>query len=188
MSPNAMNEDERRELIARQHRALYGETSTLYSNNNSNNNPTSSQDVRVQTSGAGRGPSPLAFDPFGMQPQSGAGEGAVQMPPLAPPRMLVPIAPLRRRRLRPRPLTCSTPNRLAAPRPRRLVALHPSQDTSPTDRASPPLAPGPRTRTCTSRAVLPWASVPTRRCPRRWATTRTMRASRTTWPRPLLLQ
>lgn len=81
MSPNAMNEDERRELIARQHRALYGETSTLYSNNNSNNNPTSSQDVRVQTSGAGRGPSPLAFDPFGMQPQSGAGEGAVQMPP-----------------------------------------------------------------------------------------------------------
>ncbi|KNG46403.1 hypothetical protein TW65_06859 [Stemphylium lycopersici] len=76
MSPNAMNEDERRELIARQHRALYGETSTLY-----NNNPTSSQDVRVQTSGAGRGPSPLAFDPFGMQAQNAAGEGSVQMPP-----------------------------------------------------------------------------------------------------------
>ncbi|KAI4653348.1 hypothetical protein J4E93_001113 [Alternaria ventricosa] len=74
MSPNAMNEDERRELIARQHRALYGETSTLY-----NSNPTSSQDVRVQTSAAGRGPSPLAFDPFGMQAQSG--EGSVQMPP-----------------------------------------------------------------------------------------------------------
>ncbi|CAA9963235.1 hypothetical protein PTNB73_06738 [Pyrenophora teres f. teres] len=73
MSPNAMNEDERRELIARQHRALYGETSTLY-----NNNPTSSQDVRVQTSGAGRGQSPLAFDPFGMQAQS---DGSVQMPP-----------------------------------------------------------------------------------------------------------
>ncbi|KAH9867957.1 hypothetical protein IAQ61_007262 [Plenodomus lingam] len=77
MSPNAMNEEERRELIARQHRALYGETSTLY-----NNNPTSSQDVRVQTSQAGRGPSPLAFDPFGMQPQSNSsGEAAVQMPP-----------------------------------------------------------------------------------------------------------
>jgi hypothetical protein len=76
MSPNAMNEDERRELIARQHRALYGETSTLY-----NNNPTSSQDVRVQTSAAGRGPSPLAFDPFGMQAQNVSGEGSVQMPP-----------------------------------------------------------------------------------------------------------
>ncbi|KAF1938306.1 hypothetical protein EJ02DRAFT_425849 [Clathrospora elynae] len=76
MSPNAMNEEERRELIARQHRALYGETSTLY-----NNNPTSSQDVRVQSSGAGRGPSPLAFDPFGMQAQSASGESAVQMPP-----------------------------------------------------------------------------------------------------------
>jgi hypothetical protein len=76
MSPNAMNEEERRELIARQHRALYGETSTLY-----NNNPTSSQDVRVQTSAAGRGPSPLAFDPFGMQPQNVSGDGPVQMPP-----------------------------------------------------------------------------------------------------------
>ncbi|KAH6851911.1 hypothetical protein B0T12DRAFT_455667 [Alternaria alternata] len=76
MSPNAMNEEERRELIARQHRALYGETSTLY-----NSNPTSSQDVRVQTSQAGRGPSPLAFDPFGMQAQNVSGEGSVQMPP-----------------------------------------------------------------------------------------------------------
>lgn len=71
-----MNEEERRELIARQHRALYGETSTLY-----NNNPTSSQDVRVQTSSAGRGPSPLAFDPFGMQVQNTSGDGPVQMPP-----------------------------------------------------------------------------------------------------------
>ena len=88
MSPNAMNEDDRRELIARQHRALYGETSTLYNGGgSSNNNPTSTQDVRIQpsgpgaTSGAGRGPSPLAFDPFGMQGQGGSGEAAVQMPP-----------------------------------------------------------------------------------------------------------
>jgi hypothetical protein len=70
-----MNEDERRELIARQHRALYGENSTLY-----NNNPTSSQDVRVQSSGPGRA-SPLAFDPFAMQSQGAAGEATVQMPP-----------------------------------------------------------------------------------------------------------
>lgn len=68
-----MSEDERRELIARQHRALYGDSSSLY-----NSNPTSSQDVRV--SGAGRGPSPLAFDPFGMQAQNAAGEAPVQMP------------------------------------------------------------------------------------------------------------
>lgn len=77
MSPNAMSEDDRRELIARQHRALYGEQSALYNNNN----PTSSQDVRVNSSGAGRGPSPLAFDPFGTQGQSASGDGAVQMPP-----------------------------------------------------------------------------------------------------------
>ncbi|KAF2638514.1 hypothetical protein P280DRAFT_404401 [Massarina eburnea CBS 473.64] len=75
MSPNAMSEEDRRELIARQHRALYGDNSSLYNNNN----PTSSQDVRV--SGAGRGPSPLAFDPFGMQASNASNEGSVQMPP-----------------------------------------------------------------------------------------------------------
>ncbi|UPX21269.1 uncharacterized protein EKO05_0011460 [Ascochyta rabiei] len=75
MSPNAMNEDDRRELIARQHRALYGETSALY-----NNNPTSSQDVRVQSAGSTRGASPLAFDPFGMQAQNAPGDASVQMP------------------------------------------------------------------------------------------------------------
>lgn len=77
MSPNAnaMSEEDRRELIARQHRALYGDNSSLYNNNN----PTSSQDVRV--SGAGRNPSPLAFDPFGMQASNASGEGSVQMPP-----------------------------------------------------------------------------------------------------------
>jgi len=72
-----MSEDERRELIARQHRALYGEQSALYNNNN----PTSSQDARVNSSSAGRGPSPLAFDPFGSQGQGASGEATVQMPP-----------------------------------------------------------------------------------------------------------
>lgn len=76
MSPNTMNEDDRRELIARQHRALYGENSALY-----NNNPTSSQDVRVQSAGANRGASPLAFDPFGSRAQSISGDAPVQMPP-----------------------------------------------------------------------------------------------------------
>ncbi|KAK7617877.1 hypothetical protein IWX50DRAFT_309124 [Phyllosticta citricarpa] len=77
MSPNAMSEEERRELIARQHRALYGENSTLYPDSRQ-----PSQDVRVQTSLAGRGTSPLAFDPFGMSaPTKQGGEPPVQMPP-----------------------------------------------------------------------------------------------------------
>jgi hypothetical protein len=71
-----MSEEDRRELIARQHRALYGDQSSLYNSNN----PTSSQDVRVNSSGAGRGPSPLAFDPFGMQASNASNESAVQMP------------------------------------------------------------------------------------------------------------
>lgn len=72
-----MSEDDRRELIARQHRALYGDTSSLYGSENPNSRP-QSQDVRVSNSG--RGPSPLAFDPYGVQTSSG-GESAVQMPP-----------------------------------------------------------------------------------------------------------
>jgi len=73
-----MSEEERRELIARQHRALYGDNSALYGNES---NRTSSQDARVATSSAGRGASPLAFDPFGMQAQNNSAEGSVQMPP-----------------------------------------------------------------------------------------------------------
>ncbi|KAF2164584.1 hypothetical protein M409DRAFT_24979 [Zasmidium cellare ATCC 36951] len=74
MSPTTMSEDDRRELIARQHRALYGDNANMYADGGAR---APSQDVRV--SSAGRGPSPLAFDPFG-QAQAGA-EGAVQMPP-----------------------------------------------------------------------------------------------------------
>ncbi|KAK5114791.1 hypothetical protein LTR85_010104 [Meristemomyces frigidus] len=77
MSPNTMSEEDRRELIARQHRALYGDNSQIYSAEGSGSRP-QSQDARV--SSAGRGPSPLAFDPYGVQAQSGA-EGVVQMPP-----------------------------------------------------------------------------------------------------------
>lgn len=77
MSPNTMSEEDRRDLIARQHRALYGDTSSLYGADTPNSRP-QSQDVRVSNSG--RGPSPLAFDPYGVQVAAG-GESVVQMPP-----------------------------------------------------------------------------------------------------------
>jgi hypothetical protein len=75
-----MGEDERRELIARQHRALYGGESALYGSDSSR--PVS-QDARVSSmTGFPRGNgSPLAYDPFGMQSQNNGGESAVQMPP-----------------------------------------------------------------------------------------------------------
>lgn len=77
MSPNAMNEEERRDLIARQHRALYGQESSLYPSDGSAPRP--SQDARAAGQ---RGPSPLAFDPFGMQQQQtqAGAEPPVQMP------------------------------------------------------------------------------------------------------------
>ncbi|KAI9825115.1 MAG: hypothetical protein M1832_001435 [Thelocarpon impressellum] len=70
MSPNAMKEEERRDLIARQHRALYGNEAASYAENGSG----------AQASAAGaRGPSPLTFDPFGM------GQGQGQNPAQAGP-------------------------------------------------------------------------------------------------------
>ncbi|MBE7158205.1 MAG: hypothetical protein INR62_07185 [Rhodospirillales bacterium] len=75
-----MSEEDRRELIARQHRALYGDNSSLYeSGGPAAGSRPQSQDIRVPSSG--RGASPLAFDPYSA-PQSQQGtDGAVQMPP-----------------------------------------------------------------------------------------------------------
>ncbi|KAI9659443.1 MAG: hypothetical protein M1821_001701 [Bathelium mastoideum] len=82
MSPNTMNEEERRELIARQHRALYGNDSNIYPGGDNTTPRQAPQDARVPTSAGGaRGNSPLAFDPFGTQkPSSATAEPSVQMP------------------------------------------------------------------------------------------------------------
>ncbi|KAK4984004.1 hypothetical protein LTR50_006875 [Elasticomyces elasticus] len=74
MSPNTgMSEEERRDLIARQHRALYGNESNLYTETGTTRQ--SSQDARVSSAGGDRGQSPLAFNPFTMQAQGGAETG-----------------------------------------------------------------------------------------------------------------
>jgi len=64
-----MNEEDRRELIARQHRALYGNDSNLYLGEASSSRP-ASQDARV-SSGLGAGP--VSFESFKMP--SGSMEG-----------------------------------------------------------------------------------------------------------------
>ena len=79
-SPTPMTEDGRRDLIARQHRALYGNESSLYTDGM--NNPQSSQDARVSAGMvSGSGQRPLAFDPFGMQGQNRMAENGGQPSP-----------------------------------------------------------------------------------------------------------
>src|ERR1700749_2330002 len=69
MSPNTgMSEEERRELIARQHRALYGETSNLYDGAKGGNGRPGSQDARVL--GGGRGGNPRGDDSVGPGPKA----------------------------------------------------------------------------------------------------------------------
>lgn len=70
MSPAAMTEESRRELIARQHRALYGNDSPAFFSNGSlsdDHSPrpdTQPSGTPTSTSGV-RGPSPRNVDPFG---------------------------------------------------------------------------------------------------------------------------
>ncbi|KAE8161354.1 hypothetical protein BDV40DRAFT_289343 [Aspergillus tamarii] len=70
LSPAAMSEESRRELLARQHRALYGNESPAFFPPGSfaDDNPRSeSQGGGTPTSATGvRGPSPRGVDPFGM--------------------------------------------------------------------------------------------------------------------------
>ena len=67
MSPSTLSEEGRRDLIARQHRALYGESSGVMSPGFSGDESPHDQAANPKAPiGAGpRGPSPRAMDPFG---------------------------------------------------------------------------------------------------------------------------
>ena len=70
ISPNTMNEDDRRELIARQHRALYGNENNQYLEGGSfgdeSHTTRLSNPIPGNTSAGGRGPSPRTYDPYAM--------------------------------------------------------------------------------------------------------------------------
>lgn len=88
MSPSTLSEEGRRELIARQHRALYGNEGGAagfvpQSGYSDDGNAPREQSSGVPTSSAGgmRGSSPRGMDPFGMgqsATQSGPGENNAQ--------------------------------------------------------------------------------------------------------------
>lgn len=83
ISPNTMNDEDRRELIARQHRALYGnDGASFYETTNfgeeSNTPRPSAQPAGTPTSAVGRGPSPHGLGLNQAQPQSAHSENQVQ--------------------------------------------------------------------------------------------------------------
>jgi hypothetical protein len=85
ISPNTMNDEDRRELIARQHRALYGNDggsfyeSVTFGEESNTPRPTA-QSAGTPKSAAGRGPSPLGLGLNQAQPQSAHPENQVQHP------------------------------------------------------------------------------------------------------------
>ena len=86
ISPNATNEEDRRELIARQHRALYGSENSQYLEGGSfgdeSHTPRPSNPTSGNTSAGGRGPSPRTYDPYSIgqnQAQAAIAEAGAQL-------------------------------------------------------------------------------------------------------------
>ncbi|KAL8697871.1 MAG: hypothetical protein Q9224_002108 [Gallowayella concinna] len=86
-SPSTMNEEDRRELIARQHRALYGNDNGALHDNTRASGESNTPRPGNQSAGAsgsasaGRGASPRTFDPYAMgqsQAQANIAEAATQ--------------------------------------------------------------------------------------------------------------
>ena len=81
MSPSTLSEESRRELIARQHRALYGNESSSYlpqgMYGDGNDSRESGGNASGQSTTGGQGNSPRGMDPFGMGP-SAQNEGSGQ--------------------------------------------------------------------------------------------------------------
>jgi hypothetical protein len=81
LSPTAMNEEGRRELIARQHRALYGNESPAFfppgnfGDDNHARTENASSGTPTSATGGVRGPSPRSVDPFGLGQSQGQGNG-----------------------------------------------------------------------------------------------------------------
>ena len=65
ISPNTMNEEDRRELIARQHRALYGTDAPYYDEESHTPRPSNPTSGHTSSAG-GRGPSPRGYEAFAM--------------------------------------------------------------------------------------------------------------------------
>lgn len=84
ISPNTMNEEDRRELIARQHRALYGNDGGSFYETANFGEESSTPRASVQSAGtptsstAGRGPSPLGLGLSQAQPPSAHPETQIQ--------------------------------------------------------------------------------------------------------------
>lgn len=91
LSPAAVNEESRRDLLARQHRALYGNESPVFFPSGSfDENPRADGQAAGTPSSAGvRGPSPRGVDPFGLAQApahvnpDGLAQGSLQSPPRA---------------------------------------------------------------------------------------------------------
>lgn len=84
ISPSSANEEDRRELIARQHRALYGNDGGSYYDGSSFGMDSHTPRPNAQAGGAsgsvagGRGPSPLSYNSFGMNQEAKQNEAAPQ--------------------------------------------------------------------------------------------------------------
>ncbi|KIW57477.1 hypothetical protein, variant 2 [Exophiala xenobiotica] len=93
MSPSALSEEGRRELIARQHRALYGGEGPAFVGQVPYAGDNQAVPGADNAPGAVRGPSPRGADPFGMGGQASQGDVAAQSGTADMPRGEKPASP-----------------------------------------------------------------------------------------------
>lgn len=168
ISPNTMNEEDRRELIARQHRALYGNENTQYLEGGSfgdeSHTPRPSNPTSGNTSAGGRGPSPRTYDPYAMgqnQAQAALAEAGAQLSANDQSQQSAPTGPSPKPQQQQRSRTDSTSSPASNP-PSQSFSLFESaaQQSSRTSTSSPGGSPPRQAKTSAPSGVAPIGTRP----------------------------
>ncbi len=163
-----MNEDDRRELIARQHRALYGNENNQYLESSSfgdeSHTPRPSNPTTGNTSAGGRGPSPRTYDPYAMgqnQAQAAIAEAGAQLSANDQSQQAAPTGPSPKPQQQQRSRADSTSSPASNP-PSQSFSLFESaaQQSSRTSTSSPGGSPPRQAKTSAPSGVAPIGTRP----------------------------
>ncbi|CAF9939104.1 hypothetical protein IMSHALPRED_001206 [Imshaugia aleurites] len=167
ISPNTMNEEDRRELIARQHRALYGNEMNQPLENSyggESHTPRPSNPTSGNTNAGGRGPSPRTYDPYAMgqnQAQAAIAEAGAQLNASDQSQQAAPTGPSPKPQQQQRSRADSTSSPASNP-PSQSFSLFESaaQQSSRTSTSSPGGSPPRQTKTSAPSGVAPIGTRP----------------------------
>ena len=168
ISPNTMNEEDRRELIARQHRALYGNENSQSLEGGSfgdeSHTPRPPHPTSGNTNAGGRGPSPRTYDPYAIgqsQAQATIAEAGTQLNANEQSQKANPTGPSPKPQQQQRPRADSTSSPASNP-PSQSFSFFESaaQQSSRTSTSSPGGSPPRQAKTSAPSGVAPIGTRP----------------------------